>query len=366
MDTNAAASLLFGLGSLIATLQFGNALPKNILGCVEVAGVDRATLGADPLAVFERQPLVDVTAGTRLGGRIEAVNLVDGDTIFASHIFKFGDKFSVSQIRHLATPKTCHASERQILKEDVVIPHAKVVRELPLKVVTPVGDAFILPTQISASALTVAGAFLALGKSPRLFADIAKGEFEIPWTLHGRPIRHNHIRLQSEINPHGCTIMCLFVGFRLCVGGYYQIVFAKRGTFECDPFNIALVGTRIGELKPLLDTPNCNGIAIESKATLLENEGHKFSRLLEFRWALRTFLKETLICYVKPFKNLLHCLRMKQMSNDSFLKVLLHQIYRDELTEHPIVSLLQSEGVIPHKASLSKHRVKMPRPLCPI
>ena len=51
---------------LTCALQFGNALPKNILGSEKVTAMDCATLRASPEPILQLKLLVDIAACTRL------------------------------------------------------------------------------------------------------------------------------------------------------------------------------------------------------------------------------------------------------------------------------------------------------------
>ena len=70
-------------------------------------------------------------------------------------------------------------------------------------------------------------------------------------------------------------------------------------------------------------------------------------------------LEETHVCPIETLKNFLYRLRMQKVSIYPFCEVSLHPFTADILLVHTVVAFLQFKCMIPYKASLAKHLVKM-------
>ena len=129
--------------SLTATLQFGNALPKNIACGKLVTVVTGTALRTRPMTVSESEFFVDIPTSAGLARRKESVNLMDDDTVLSGNILQFVDKLGMCQVRHLPAPELSHTCEAKILNEDAVVLTAKPVCKFPLPGITLVDNSLI-------------------------------------------------------------------------------------------------------------------------------------------------------------------------------------------------------------------------------
>ncbi len=116
----------------------------------------------------------------------------------------------------------------------------------------------------------------------------------------------------------------------------------------------------------LIDAIDDQDIRIELEPALLIDDAGEIPCLAVLRRTTAQMVKEALICNVKAFQYLLGRLAVQEPSSDTLRKMRLHPCAGDILPIQGIVPLLQREGMVPNKASLTQHRVQLRRPLCPI
>ena len=96
-----------------------------------------------------------MTARTQFRTWKVSINLMDSDAVFGRHILQFVDKLRMGEVVHLLSPQAGHTRKIEVFKTDDVVPSAKVVCELPLKILAFVSDVLKLAAHIRAAALSV-------------------------------------------------------------------------------------------------------------------------------------------------------------------------------------------------------------------
>lgn len=80
---------------------------------------------------------------------------MDSGAVFGRHILQLVYKLRMGEVVHLLPPQSDHTRKIEVFKTDDVVPSAKVVRELPLKIGTSVPDYTMDSAKLFASVLVV-------------------------------------------------------------------------------------------------------------------------------------------------------------------------------------------------------------------
>ena len=153
-----------------------------------------------------------MTARAQFRTRKVSINLMDGNAVFGRHILQFVNKLRMGEVVHLLSPQAGHTRKIEVLKTDDVVPPAKVMRELPLKVGTSVPDSTIDSTKLFASVLVVVASLFRKRQSMRGSFEFVEVTSEKTRIVNTRAVRECHVCFKAKIHTYGCTIMCLFVG----------------------------------------------------------------------------------------------------------------------------------------------------------
>lgn len=288
---------------------------------------------------------------------------MDCDTILSGDIFQFGDKLRMGEVVHLLTPKAGHARKTEVFKKDGVVPFAKFVGKFPLIVGTSVSDCAVDAVKLHAPALTVVASFLRERKPAGCLAESSEVVAEKPRIVNARAIGERHVCLKTEIHTYGCTFMCLSDSVHGSVKNQHDIEISDSVPLDDKPFYRSVIGPAEKEPERLADFIHRKTVVLYLVAALLEYDGCEVFSPLELRRPLGDMVKEPLVGGVKAFNHLLHGLRVKTTHPVSLCKMRFKTIGVDELSEHPIVTLLQRKAMIPYKGCLSQHSRKMLVPL---
>ena len=286
---------------------------------------------------------------------------MDSNTILCCHILQLQHEIAMGKVADLPAPAAAHTLENQVLEEDGVIPAAKIMGQLPLEVAPLVVDALMEPVKLQPLAIPVVGT----GRTPREIAtpaaQLQKSALEVQGIFNHHTVAQRHICLQAEVDAYGCTIVCLSDRLRDFVEHHDDEIFPKAVALDGERLHLSIVGTAQRELEAFPDAVHGQDIPVQGIAALLEDNGREIPDTAKLRGTLCQASEKTLVAGVETLQYLLHSLGVKQLPVNAVRKVCLHALAVDKPPVHAVVPALKRKGVIPHKASLAEHRVKMPR-----
>ena len=192
-------------------------------------------------------------------------------------------------------------------------------------------------------------------------AKLQKSALEVQGVFNHHTVAQRHVLPQPEVDAYGCTIVCL--SDRLCglVEHHDDEIFPKAVALDGERLHLPIVGTAQRELEAFPDAVHGQDIPVQGIAALLEDNGREIPDTAKLRGTLCQASEKTLVAGVETLQYLLHSLRVKQLPVNAVRKVCLHALAVDKPPVHAVVPALKRKGMIPHKASLAEHRVKMPR-----
>lgn len=284
---------------------------------------------------------------------------MDDNAIFGGDILQFGDKLRMGEVIHLLTPHPSHTRKIEVFKADSIVPFTKFVSELPLIVGTPVSDCAVNTVKFLASALTVVASFLRERKPAGCLAESSEVVAEESRIINTRAIGERHVGLKTEIQTNGCTFMCLSDSVHGAVENQHDIEISDSVSLDDKSLYRSVIGSAEKELECLPDFIHRKTVVFYLVTALLKYDGCKVFRSLKLWRSLGDMVKEPLVGGIKTFNHLLYGLRVKTTHLVSLCKIRFKTVSVDELTKHPIVTLLQRKAMIPYKGSISQQSRKM-------
>ncbi len=131
--------------------------------------------------------------------------------------------------------------------------------------------------------------------------------------------------------------------------------------FDGEGLDLSVIPAAQRELETFPDPVHRQDVAIQGVSALFEHDGRELSCLAKLRRSFCQVAEEPLIGCVESLEDFLSGLRMEQSPRYPFCKRLLHLVHSNVLAVQMVVSLLERQGMIPDKCSLTEHPVKMLR-----
>lgn len=280
---------------------------------------------------------------------------MDSDAVFGRHILQFVDKLRMGEVVHFPPPQSGHARKIEVFKTDDVVPSAKVVCELPLKVGTSVSDSTMDSVKLFASVLVVVASLFRERQSKRGSFEFVKVTSEKTRIVNTRAVGGRHVCFKAKIHTYGCTIMCLFVGSNGSVENQHDIEIPDSVALYDKPLDCTFIRSAEKESERLTDFVYRQTVFFYLVATLFEDDGCKVFSPLELWRSFGDMVKKPPVSRVKTFNHLLHGLRVNALHPVSLCKMRFQAVGINEFAEHPIVAFMQGETMIPYKGSIHQH-----------
>ena len=303
-----------------------------------------------------------MTTVAQLGRRKVAVNLLDCHAIARCKVLQLCNHLAVGEVLHLTTPQLGHARELQVLDADDVVLTAQLVRLFPLPVIALVGDVLFHAVLCTSCQLPVVAAIHTARHTAVGLLLGVHALFKETRRLDALAVGESHVRLQSEVDAHGCTIMCLSDRLSLGFDTEDDVVFSERRPLNGHGLYLSNshVWTGERELVAFLDFVDGQYVSVQRIAALLKDKRREPVGFLELWRSQLDVFEEAGIGLVEPFQYLLHGLRVKAAALAKPTYPLVLKPYQvDVLVIHSVVPLLQGQRMIPHPSSLAQHRVEV-------